>query len=138
MQVKSSKPGQPTAPNVEPSLDDLVAGEEFPNCECPDCMSAVSPLAYLTDLLDFSSRIICDSNDNKLTISDFEERLRQPFSTLPAECSQVSQSELYARLATEILLRYFRVNLNSSNLDPELKKVENNYRLHAYKECSCV
>jgi len=109
-----------------------IKNEEFPNCECPNCLSAVSPLAYLADLLDYALEVL-RRNGNRLTIGVLGNMLKQPLSDLPAECDQLNQTEIYPRLAVEVLLKHFSVNLDTISND-DLKKAEGEYRLRTYIE----
>ncbi|MCK4791703.1 MAG: hypothetical protein KAV87_48675, partial [Desulfobacteraceae bacterium] len=110
---------------------------EFPNCECPDCLSAVGPLAYLADLLDYALEVL-RYEDKKLTLSEMEGLLCQPLSDLPTECSQVSKVEISPRLTAEILLKHFSKDLpdhqNVFSINEDIVNAESEYRLHCYTE----
>ncbi len=125
------------------SFKSVVRSEEsFSACECPNCMLAVGPIAYLADLVDFALRglrrrqINGSNNYEKLSVSSLSNILKQPLSDLPAVCSQADTIESYIRLATEVLLRYFSLDLDSlsSTGNEDLKKAENHYKLDTYIE----
>jgi hypothetical protein len=73
-----------------------------PPCQCRDCESAVSPLAYLADLLRYAMDHMT-LNDNELKISDLRNRLCQPFDGLPASCEAVEKRVRQVRIAVEVL-----------------------------------
>ncbi len=70
-------------------------------CDC-DCQSAVSPLAYLADLLDFVLREVA-YNDGDLTLSQLEQFFHQPLSALPADCSSSEEILRQVRICIEVL-----------------------------------
>jgi hypothetical protein len=70
-------------------------------CEC-DCQSAVSPLAYLADLLDYAVRHVL-FNAAELSMDQLGEQFFQPFATLPADCSASETQVRQVRLCIEVL-----------------------------------
>lgn len=83
----------------------MVAGadEEPLPCSC-DCQSAVSPLAYLADLLDFALREVTYDN-NAVTIASLEAAFHQPLGSLPGDCSASENEVRQVRLCIEVLRR---------------------------------
>ena len=75
------------------------------NCECLECEAAVSPLAYLTDLLRYVTFHL-EENGEALTIERISELFHQPFADLPAQCDDVSQLVHQVRLCCEVLRSY--------------------------------
>jgi Tc toxin complex TcA C-terminal TcB-binding domain len=75
-------------------------------CGCPDCLNALSPMAYLADLLDYAVRHLLE-NQAPLTLTRLAERFRQPFATLPATCEAVETPVHRVRIAIEVLRSYF-------------------------------
>src|SRR5262249_39842106 len=81
------------------------------SCQCKDCDAAVSPRAYLADLLDFASnsRIRepgATGGTVSLSLDDLVALCYQPLSALPASCAAVDESVRQARLCVEVLRRY--------------------------------
>ena len=72
-------------------------------CEC-GCQSAVSPLAYLTDLLDYTFRH-AKHNNSSITPEKLEELFYQPFKNLPVDCSSSDTLIRQVRLCIEVLRR---------------------------------
>jgi hypothetical protein len=75
-----------------------------PPCEC-NCGSAVSPQAYLVDLLDYAVDNI-RLNGNRIELPSLEEKFKQPFAALPVECTFADRLVRQVRLCTEVLLNY--------------------------------
>ena len=73
-----------------------------PPCAC-DCQSAVSPLAYLTDLLDYASRHVT-FEDRPVSLSHLESDFGQRFSDLPTDCAASTILVRQVRLCVEVLL----------------------------------
>ncbi|MCG8458716.1 MAG: hypothetical protein MI919_20745 [Holophagales bacterium] len=72
-------------------------------CGCGDCGAAVSPLAYLADLLDYAlTHLRIDGG--AVELDDLEQRFHQPFGDLPATCDETELRQ--ARLSIEVLRRY--------------------------------
>ena len=70
-------------------------------CTC-DCQSAVSPLAYLADLLDFVLREVA-YDDGELTLHQLEQFFYQLLSALPADCSASEEIVRQVRICIEVL-----------------------------------
>ncbi|MCB9102284.1 MAG: hypothetical protein H6632_22290 [Anaerolineales bacterium] len=96
--------------------------EYFPKkCSCEDCETAVSPLAYLADLLDYALRHLADNGIPLKHIAWLTEHLHQPFGELPASCEAMDRKVRQVRLCIEVL----RSKLSTSAEYP-------NYLLEAY------
>ncbi len=85
----------------------LVAKEQ--ECGCEDCESAVSPLAYLADLMEYCVTHI-DDNGNPIDFNYLIENFHQPFSTLPASCEQMDRRVRQVRICIEVLRSYLDEN----------------------------
>lgn len=72
-------------------------------CHC-DCQSAVSPLAYLADLLDFTLREVSYKGD-ELKIGILDRHFHQALATLPTDCSTSEHAVSQVRLCVEVLRR---------------------------------
>ena len=83
-------------------------------CGCEDCDAAVSPLAYLADLMNYAVTGLLDK-DQKISFDYLAKQFCQPFSDLPVACEQVYQEVRQVRLCIEVLRRY----LNNA---PELER----------------
>ncbi|MFC6939742.1 neuraminidase-like domain-containing protein [Salinirubellus sp. GCM10025818] len=91
----------------------------FPNtCSCRDCEAAVSPLAYLAELLDYTVTYLKQENDQgnavAVTLADLTERFHQPFGDLPTACDEVEREVCQVRVCIDVLRRY----LAASELPP--------------------
>jgi peptidoglycan hydrolase-like protein with peptidoglycan-binding domain len=77
-------------------------------CDCPDCEAAVSPTAYLADLLDYTlGHVRFESGVEELiTLEQLTDMLHQPFSDLPASCDAVTKQVRQVRLCVEVLRNY--------------------------------
>ncbi|WP_227677712.1 ribosomal protein L7/L12 [Psychrobacter sp. H8-1] len=78
------------------------------SCQCEDCVSALSPGAYLTDLLGYVIRHVetTDSNNRTKNIDlDFlVDTFHQPLSKLPINCAATKTQLRQVRIACEVLL----------------------------------
>jgi len=114
---------------VNNSLHDLYPAP----CDCPDCEAAVSPLAYLADLLGYATQTVrTDDGDTPITLSDLEQTLHQPFGQLTAACEEMDREVRQARLCIEILRRHFRDIPPDSDHAAALADSERLYRIETY------
>jgi hypothetical protein len=95
-------------------------------CECTDCESAVSPLAYLADLLDYAVNNL-SLDGEPVTVTTLTDMFHQPFDRLSARCSAQEEQVRQVRLGVEVL-RAFR---GSNQPLPEDRQQE--YCLAAYE-----
>jgi hypothetical protein len=106
-----------------------------PSCGCKDCQAAVSPLAYLADLLDYTVDHL-RSDGNPITLGFLKNTFHQPFGDLPASCSAAEERVRQVRLCIEVLRRYLRAtNLPASGSAQRaaLDAAERSYVLEAYR-----
>jgi len=83
-------------------------------CICQDCNTAVSPLAYLTDLINYTLAHV-RNNNQAIDINFLETTFYQELSDLPYLCGQTEELVCQQRLAIEVMRRY----LNARTLAPE-------------------
>ena len=77
--------------------------------ECRDCESAVSPLAYLTELLDYTmTHVIHKDNGSGIDLAYLEEQFHQPFGRLPVCCESVERKVRQVRICIEALRGYLK------------------------------
>ena len=78
------------------------------SCQCEDCVSALSPGAYLTDLIGYVTKQVelTDSNNRTKNIDlDFlVDKFHQPLSRLPINCEATKTKVRQVRIACEVLL----------------------------------
>lgn len=104
------------------------------NCHCRNCESAVSPLAYLADLLEYARKHVLNSG-NEIKNAFLMETFHQPFAALPATCEAMDEKVLHVKLCIEVLRSY----LDSIPLPPTSEQTrirneaENTCRLNCYK-----
>jgi hypothetical protein len=105
-------------------------------CNCPDCSSALSPLAYLADLLQFTTTNLKYDNDGTLlpiTLDMLEEASKQRFKDLNTDCDQLKQGLCQNRIATEVL----RAHVADLTLEPgqsdALLAAEKEYLMQTYE-----
>lgn len=97
---------------LETLVDEQI--EEEVRCDCPDGESAVGPLAYLADLLDYvldHVKVVTggtppDERVRNINIQDLGERFLQPFESLPVASSLVSMEFCRLRVIVELLRAY--------------------------------
>lgn len=74
-------------------------------CDCPECASGVSPLAYLAALLDYGQKYV--RNGQSLVDADALQVLfRHPYCELPADCASGSEEICQVRVAVEVLRQH--------------------------------
>lgn len=79
----------------------------IPNaCGCPACLNALSPVAYLADLLDYAVRHLLEDGA-PLTITRLANQFHQPFASLPAACETLETPVHQVRIAVEVLRGHF-------------------------------
>lgn len=128
-------------PDIKAALNNL----KVDSCNCQDCKSGVSPLAYLADLINYTLNHIRDvtlsgdliegvtpgefqepgvithkvESSDSLTLAQLQERFKHPFAELPANCESVSKSVCQARVTIEVLWTHifnFEGNGNPNNV----------------------
>lgn len=115
---------------------DVLGNGHEPYCNCQDCEAAVSPLAYLADLLKYTTEHIKKDGDF-ITIDQLEELFYQPFGDLPADCDEMEKKLCQYRIAIE-LLRCYLDDLIDQGQNPtdcqntNLERAEAEYRNSAY------
>ncbi|MGK7905772.1 MAG: neuraminidase-like domain-containing protein [Synechococcus sp.] len=110
----------------------------FDDCKCPDCKSAVSPLAYLADLLDYTLKKV-KNDSNPLTFKDLKEKFHQPFGELPVACEEMDKKVRQVRLCIEVLRRHREAQkskpdyIKNAEVEKALLAAEADYRLEAFQ-----
>lgn len=116
-----------TSPYGVPGLTTLLN----PPCGCRDCEAAVSPAAYLADLVDYIRRFMRDGFA-EIDLAALTRRLYQPFGRLPAECDAVETQVRQVRICIEVLRGYLADNPPDPLRRPGLDAGERDYRRAAY------
>lgn len=104
-----------------------------PGCTCKDCDSAVSPLAYLTDLLNYVLAYV-ENGTSTIDTSFLESNFYQRFSQLPNSCSASEVVVCQQRLATEVMRNYIATLTLSSTPAATLASDTTDYCFAAYKQ----
>ncbi len=100
-------------------------------CSCKDCEAAVSPLAYLADLLDYSLKHLKVAN-KLITFPFLTDTFHQPFGDLLADCKAMDQQVRQVRICIEVLRKHLRDLQLPLAVSNSLEKAEKNYRVAAY------
>lgn len=95
---------------LPPGLRELL--ESFKNrqkCTCEACESALSPLAYLAHLLDYTMRHVVRASPPKpaVTMAELEAHFGQKFSALTQSCKAGETELAQALIAIEVLENHF-------------------------------
>jgi hypothetical protein len=97
-------------------------------CNCPDCASATSPLAYLSDLLTYAQDHLKRFNI-KISPQFLTNTFHQPFGDLEVSCSAEEKQVRQVRICIEILRSYLQSpDLQNNNLNAAVSA----YLLAAY------
>src|SRR5262249_51791127 len=102
-----------------------------------DCEAAVSPIAYLADLLDYAVDHLKQPPPGTVPIDlqQMTEKFHQPFGDLLASCSESEKQVRQERIWIEVLRNYLAANLlpaAGSKQQTELSSAEKDYRFDAY------
>ena len=109
---------------------DPVMAEQI-RCRCRDCEAAVSPLAYLADLLKYAAENI-KNNNAPVAAGNLAEIFHQPFD-LPASCEAADTQIRQVRICVEVLRSFLGARpLADAEKEAELADAEKDYRLAAY------
>lgn len=100
-------------------------------CGCEDCESAVSPLAYLADLLEYAITHL-DNAGADIDLDFLTDNFHQPFAELPASCEQMNTKVRQVRICIEVLRSYLNANPPNASQQNKLDEDEASYRLAAY------
>jgi hypothetical protein len=103
------------------------------NCGCEDCEAAVSPLAYLADLINYTLRHV-KRNVHLITLPFLHNTFHQPFGNLPAACAEMEKQVRQVRICIEVLRSYLQAQ-NLPTLPKQkatLAQEEKKYRLASY------
>ena len=75
------------------------------DCTCRDCEAAVSPAAYLADLLDYTVEHVKNGTGaaDFITLTELAELVHQPLGDLPASCESVAKQVRQVRICIEVL-----------------------------------
>ena len=104
----------------------VAAGSQ--DCHCADCEAAMSPGAYLADLLDFALTHLVKAGA-PIDLAALEAILLQPIGELPALCSATEERVSQARLCIEVIRRALG---DPGGASLQLRDAEATYRTAAY------
>ena len=93
------------------------------NCGCEDCEAAISPLAYLADLINYAIAHL-QNTGKAIDLQFLTDTFHQPFGDLPVSCEQMDNQVHQVRICIEVLRRYL-----GAKSSPAAK---HSYRLQAY------
>lgn len=98
------------------------------SCTCEDCVSAISPGAYLTDLIGYVTKKenVPQANGDAITLDFLVENFHQPLSKLPINCAATKTQVRQVRIACEVLYSALSTN--------DLKASENNEGVKQYRK----
>ena len=74
-------------------------------CQCSACQNALSPIAYLVDLLNYAIDHL-RNNGQVITLTFLQNRFHQPFRDLPASCAELERKVRRVRICIEILRQH--------------------------------
>jgi hypothetical protein len=84
-------------------------------CSCADCQSALSPIAYLADLINYSLQHL-RNNGQPITLGFLQNRLHQPLRDLTASCAELDRKVRRLRIGIEILRQHLAPTVPSLDL----------------------
>lgn len=102
-------------------------------CGCRDCETAVGPLAYLADLLDYVLAHV-ELDGKPITRDYLADTFLQPFARLPADCAAADEEVRQARICVEVMRAYLAAHPPAPGSRAVLDGAERAWRLAAYQE----
>lgn len=105
------------------------------SCDCPDCRSAVSPVAYLTDLIGFIEAHL-KSGGASVDIDFLEVNFHHRLGGLQLSCDQLNKPVCQNRIAAEALRHYLDpggANAPTGSQLEALQAAEKHYLMQAYE-----
>lgn len=105
--------------------------EQAVRCQCSDCEAAVSPLAYLADLIDYTLAHVDDGGAD-ITLAFLEATTHQPLARLPASCALMDTLVRQVRICVEVLRAHLQAHAPTAARRAVLAREEADYRLAAY------
>ena len=121
--AKSKLPASP----AEEALDEIAV-----SCSCSECESAVSPAAYLADLLDYAIDHL-RSVWEPISLQFLVDTFHQPFGDLPVDCKALDEKVRQVRIGIEVLRSYFKNHGPRTSETQVLQHAEWSYRMRAYQ-----
>ena len=123
--------------NVKHSAINSVVDDALAVCGCTDCESAVSPLAYLADLLMYCRDSLRDTSrptgQQRIDYRRLGLELHQKFADLPAQCGAVEELVHQVRIAIEVLRSYLAAHAPTTGAASALAAAERRYLREAYE-----
>ncbi|MGI8783684.1 MAG: neuraminidase-like domain-containing protein [Acidobacteriota bacterium] len=113
-------------------LSETTAAYGPTKCSCHECETAASPLAYLTDLLDYTLDHL-RNNGSPVKLDWLEATFHQPFGDLPVACEAMEAMIRQVRLCVEVLRRDLAGLVLPPTAAGQLVAAEGAYRRAAYK-----
>lgn len=131
-------------PYIPGISDSTFADTEFSKfinrCECEDCTSAVSPFAYMVDLVKYGAKHIYKSGSPSYAPVNYNAFLTllegyffQPFGSFSIDCHTLHQEYCRMRLVTEILEQYVATQTLPTEVAERLENDRKNFILLTYK-----
>ena len=109
-------------------------------CDCDDCKSAISPFAYMVDLIKYGAGTIQKVGSPSYFPVNYVQFLNlleiyffQPFGSLSMSCSVLNDTFCRVRLVTEVLEKFVDAQTLSQPILDKLEVDRNNYLLVTYK-----
>lgn len=110
-------------PAVDGALDD--------RCGCDDCEAAVSPAAFLTELIGYIASHVKHSG-GPADVAYLQQTFHQPFGDLPTDCEAVDELVRQVRLCIEVLRNYLGAYPPDGPTTTQLQDATRRYLFAAY------
>ncbi len=128
----------PALPNS--NFEQEVFASFINKCDCDDCSSAISPFAYMVDLLKYGANTVRKTGTNAYAPVNYTQFLTlletyflQPFGTLSVSCSTLNTQFCRVRLVTEVLEKFVDEQTLPQPVLDQLEADRNDYLLVTYK-----
>lgn len=128
----------PALPNS--NFEQEVFASFINKCDCDDCSSAISPFAYMVDLIKYGANTVRKTGTNAYAPVNYTQFLTlletyflQPFGTLSVSCSTLNTQFCRVRLVTEVLEKFVAEQTLPQPVLDQLEADRNDYLLVTYK-----
>ncbi len=117
----------PSSASGDPSPADTL--DE--HCGCHDCEAAVSPAAFLAELIGYVATHV-KQNGAPVDVAYLESTFHQPFGSLPTDCQAIDELVRQVRICIEVLRSYLHAHPSDAATAAILAEATRRYLFTAY------
>jgi hypothetical protein len=117
------------------NMDQVLSAEDALQevCSCRDCETAVSPVAYLIDLVSYTLKNVTDAGA-VISLQSLMDKFYLPLSDLAVDCKSLDAQVPQVRLCVEVLRKFIGARpLADANKEQALDNAEKAFRFAVYE-----